>query len=391
MVINRRFVPINQDHDDLEQATYTGTALHRIGVWDLNVNAGFLPRTLDQLNSSQAVFEFEIVDAAVSSAVSIGGESTLVWASERIGRELVGEIAEDLRHNVVASRLQAIGTQVKCTFGLDLIVILNPDMIAFSEGEEIYWNYFSWSSEKVVIVSVADIREFANKAGRTFEVAITAMMLAQVIAEFFSPEGALFHREDRGCIFDFNERRETIVNTFKEMCIEPICLSTIPEPYRTAADKMVRTLKEIEPNRFVSVSSFEPEHQAQSFLDSDNLIKTSILIADYIEFGRLIMEWANDESIRPKSVAEFVGQLAGIATVPNHLQNTEFIDSIVELLLSMEIVEQIADVISGKESNSGGLPKAQFYDDIYLRDFQKIKSPIDKAFAIAAEEFASEK
>ena len=45
-----------------------------------------------------------------------------------------------------------------------------------------------------------------------------------------------------------------------------------------------------------------------------------IEVADYIEMGRLVVQWATDENSRPEDVAELVKQLDGIAVVPESHQ-----------------------------------------------------------------------
>ncbi|MBB5696518.1 hypothetical protein [Muricoccus pecuniae] len=243
MVTLHRFLPAVADAAPGRPSSKNSAARRRVGVWDLEVNAGFLPDVLERLNAIQDVFAFEMVDVAVPRAVSTGGESTLAWARERIDSRRVARSAKDLRRNVVASRLKIIGAQVRLTFGFDLVVVLTPDMIAFEDGGETFWNFFSWADDSVVIVSAADVRDFARQADRPFEVGLSAMMLAQVLEELLHP-AVDFHKENRGCLFDFNEERATLVHTFRALRIEPSCLESIPEPYRTAAESMVGALRD---------------------------------------------------------------------------------------------------------------------------------------------------
>ena len=52
-----------------------------------------------------------------------------------------------------------------------------------------------------------------------------------------------------------------------------------------------------------------------------------IEIADYIEMGRLVAQWATDRSTCPATVAELKEQLDGIATVPDRIETVEFVQS----------------------------------------------------------------
>ena len=46
-----------------------------------------------------------------------------------------------------------------------------------------------------------------------------------------------------------------------------------------------------------------------------------IEVADYIEMGRLVAEWATEPATRPRDVAELTAQLDGIAVVPDRIRS----------------------------------------------------------------------
>jgi hypothetical protein len=54
-----------------------------------------------------------------------------------------------------------------------------------------------------------------------------------------------FHEESRGCLFDFNGDRESIVETFRSSMIEASCRDKFQPKYREAALAMVAALREI--------------------------------------------------------------------------------------------------------------------------------------------------
>ena len=225
---------------DKEQPRAPRTTTVRVGVWDLEVYAGYLPDVLTSWNDHQAVFLFEMVDAAVPRAVSKGGESTIAWARDYLPKSRIAQDRSDLLNNVVAEHLYGIADRARQAFGLDLLVLMTPEMIAFAENGAAFYNYCSWSRGKVVIVSAADVRDFAKRARRRFEIALASMILAQVLAAVDRRVG--FHEETRGCIFDFNEERSTLVRSFRRLQIEPSCLATISPQYREAAHTMVNIL-----------------------------------------------------------------------------------------------------------------------------------------------------
>jgi hypothetical protein len=52
--------------------------------------------------------------------------------------------------------------------------------------------------------------------------------------------------------------------------------------------------------------------------------RTTIEIADYIELGRMVAQWARDPASRPGSVAELRRQLTGVAVIPASVKTVTF-------------------------------------------------------------------
>ncbi|MEO1091641.1 MAG: hypothetical protein AAFX81_13480 [Pseudomonadota bacterium] len=240
MAYIHRFIP--SDNANSGHGMNQSSDRMRVGVWDLEVNAGFLLEILNELNDCQSEFRFEMIDGSVPRSITFGGESTLDWARKRLGPKVVGK-EESLRKNIVAGNVYVLGQEAIKDFGLDLVVLFTKWMIADVHDEKVIWNYFSVSERKCVIVSAADVREFAQKANRRFEVALASMMISQLVVELH-PDKVGFYRECRGCMLDFNETRVTLVDTFDRLEFEPERLETIPEPTRSAAEKMTSVLRE---------------------------------------------------------------------------------------------------------------------------------------------------
>jgi hypothetical protein len=51
-----------------------------------------------------------------------------------------------------------------------------------------------------------------------------------------------FHEQTRGCLFDYNEERASIVRMLRRLRIEPGCLSAVPSADRAAAAALVAAL-----------------------------------------------------------------------------------------------------------------------------------------------------
>jgi len=242
MIVARRFLP---DDDEVPAKRYAGRDESRalqIGIWDLEVFAGFLPKVLGIWNDCQHAFAFEMVNAAVPRAISKGGASSLAWAEPHFKFRIPKDAQAELWHNIVADRVYPIAEQSRSSFKFDLLVLLTPEMIAFSDEEGPHWNYFSWFHDKIVVVSAADVRDFAKRAERPIEAALAGMALAQLLTALYHPQVG-FHKENHGCLFDFNDERVTLVDTIAKMRIEPECLETVPSEVRPAVERMVVALQ----------------------------------------------------------------------------------------------------------------------------------------------------
>ena len=66
--------------------------------------------------------------------------------------------------------------------------------------------------------------------------------------------------------------------------------------------------------------------------DSDSKPITRVEIADYAAMGRKVLEWAKSSDSRPGTVAEFKAQLDEIATVPDRIEEIEFVQSTLKKL-----------------------------------------------------------
>lgn len=103
-------------------------------------------------------------------------------------------------------------------------------------------------------------------------------------------------------------------------------------------------------------------------------------VADHIELGRLVADWAAHEDTRPDCVEELVRQLDGIAKVPSTITDVEFVQGkehvLVIRLPEKGLMEQrMRELESPLVGDRYQLPK--FYDDIYHRHFGPEMAPLD--------------
>jgi hypothetical protein len=212
-----------------------------VGLWDLSSQVGGLPEVIQRLNESQPVLAFFEVQAAIRSGLISRPERVLKWAKELAGEELGATDLEQIESNVIYEDFSRRAERVRRDLGLDFLVGFTPSMIAFEEESNIEWNYFSAGTGRLALVSLYDLDKYARKARRPFEVAVGAVAIAQLLTVI--NKDLEFHDEIRGCLFDFNEDRDSIVRSIRALCIEDQCLKKIRPRYRSAAEAMVAALR----------------------------------------------------------------------------------------------------------------------------------------------------
>ena len=86
--------------------------------------------------------------------------------------------------------------------------------------------------------------EYARQAKRPFEAAVAGIAISALLADI-NPS-IQFHPTNRGCIFDFNRHRDSIVTNFKDPKIEDECLKKMEPKYRDAAVALIKKLRGFE-------------------------------------------------------------------------------------------------------------------------------------------------
>lgn len=122
-------------------------------------------------------------------------------------------------------------------------------------------------------------------------------------------------------------------------------------------------------------------------LDTHATIKDpipQIEVSDYIELGRLVLQWVEDPTARPANVEDLRRQLHGIAAVPERIRNVEFVqnrlDTLVVPLPAPEVVEEgMAEATD--PMNDGRSPLPQFYGDHFRPGFGPVMTPLDTLVA----------
>ena len=122
-------------------------------------------------------------------------------------------------------------------------------------------------------------------------------------------------------------------------------------------------------------------------LDIQNVAKPlipQIEVADYIEMGRIVAQWATEPATRPRDVDELKQQLDGIAVVPDRIRTVEFVqsrlDHLVLRLPAKEMIEESLERMSDPFCD-GRYPLPQFYADHCRPGFGPVMTPLDTLLA----------
>jgi hypothetical protein len=224
---------------DLQRSKTTVT----VALWDIDARVGELPEIINLLNQSQPVFTFFDLQAPIPSGLIIQAEHFGVWAQKRLGRHVSKKDREEFQNNLMSNDFYKHASGVYQDLGVDYLVGLTQYMIAGEEDGQFFWSYFSTASpdNRILLVSSYDLRDYARRAGRPFEVAVGMLVVGQLLATI--NKKVKFHEIDTGCVFDFNDDRDTVIEGIKRVEIEPSCMALIDAKYRAPAQAMMEALR----------------------------------------------------------------------------------------------------------------------------------------------------
>ena len=118
-------------------------------------------------------------------------------------------------------------------------------------------------------------------------------------------------------------------------------------------------------------------------LDTHTIAKPPILrieVADYIEMGRLVSEWATGSTPCPETVEDLKTQLDGIAVVPDRIKTVSFVQSTLDhLVLRLPVKEMIEESLERMSDpmGDGRYTLPPFYADHYRPGFGPVMTPLD--------------
>jgi len=212
-----------------------------VAIWDIDAQVGFLPDEVKKLNEAQSAFTFFVLQAAVPAGLVSTPARIAEWA-RKINPNINLDDLQSIQLNVIVDDVFPRALKLREDAGVEMLVGIVAKPLAFTDANGPHWNYFSFGvPDGVSLISTRDLRQFAQLANREFATAVAFVLIGQILATV-SP--LQFHEKSHGspCLFDFNRRRESIVDNIKHPEIHPDCLAKIPIAYRSAAVALVKTL-----------------------------------------------------------------------------------------------------------------------------------------------------
>jgi hypothetical protein len=93
----------------------------------------------------------------------------------------------------------------------DYVVGLSRPLLAFEEGNNIYYNYLAYQSPdeaRASFISDANLDEYAREAGVTLDSAIAYVVTAELVDHFLNLG---YHKQTRNCPMDFSQDHSDLV------------------------------------------------------------------------------------------------------------------------------------------------------------------------------------
>lgn len=240
-VVPTRLVALDLVTRDLERQKRVET----VGLWDLGSRAGRLPLLVGNLNGAQTAFTFMQVQATAPMGFVSAKEWVAGWFHRHHRRTLSPADRKLLQANVIADDLMPRINRVRRDIGLDYLIAVTPHMVAgWDQDDGASWNFFNWWDDdgRNLLVSSYDGARYAREAKRPLEAVIAGIAISSLFV--VANPRVEYHPETRGCLFDRNDDRDSIVRFIREPTIDSECRSLILPRYRDAALALVQALRD---------------------------------------------------------------------------------------------------------------------------------------------------
>ena len=178
-----------------------------IGVWDISARLPYLYDLVEAMNVRKEVLLFFEVVASPPLGIEANAKR-IEELAQSLGSELSQEDRAGLRRNIVSNDVLPRVRQLRERFALDYLVGIVRQPILIDSPNNLDWDFYAAAERHEALVSTDGVREYAAEAGRSFEAGVGFLILS--IAACAIQDEDLYHKESRGCLFDYNESRDDL-------------------------------------------------------------------------------------------------------------------------------------------------------------------------------------
>jgi hypothetical protein len=193
----------------------------KVGVLDLGSWAD-LSLLTERLNAHQELFTlFQLLSPVPGGLVKTPlGFSE--WLVSKGGPNLAPDVCEP---HLVFDEFQVAANDIRVAMGMDLLVGITPYRVAGASDDVLFWDHFAATANGTILLSVTDVREYAERAGRPYEAAVGVLLTSALFVAVV--ERLDFHIKDTGCIFDNNGHRASLVDTIHALRVDDTCMAKL--------------------------------------------------------------------------------------------------------------------------------------------------------------------
>jgi hypothetical protein len=237
-----RSVEVSQNLKAITEDLARGERVLRVGVLDFGTYMAGLPTLMERLNKAQSMFTLFDIMTALPSGLVKNPKGFRDWVRAKNEGSLRKLKVAGALPQLIFDDFYTVAENIRKGMGLDIFVCLTPYRVAGLDNDgKPYWDHFGCTLGNVILVSTDDLRRYAAEANRPFEVGAGMLLVASLFTSV--NEDLDYHRVDTGCIFDYNDDRDTLKTCIVNLTIDDHCLAMMTSEEAKAAKGMLIAMK----------------------------------------------------------------------------------------------------------------------------------------------------
>jgi hypothetical protein len=237
-----RSVEVSKNLKEITADLARGENVLRVGVLDFGTYMADLPTLMERLNKAQSMFTLFDIMTPLPSGLVKNPKGFRDWVRTKNEASLRKLKVTGALPQLIFDDFYVAAENIRKGMGLDIFVGLTPYRVAGIDGnDKPYWDHFGTTQGNVILVSTDDVRRYSAEANRSFEVGAGMLLVASLFMAV--NEHLDYHRVDTGCIFDYNDDRDTLTTCIANLTIDEHCLAMMTREEVDAAKGMLTALK----------------------------------------------------------------------------------------------------------------------------------------------------